>query len=892
MPTNKDVSQRPEMILVIIALLYSILPAQLRADIVKGELIIEYKKQDRSGTTARMIGKSLQLEHQRDLASGRYGLFKLPSGRSYSRLSKGIRDHSLVKEVSPNIERTLTFTPNDPMYSPEQWSLHNTGQNISFPDPSDPFNDINLTGVPDADVDAPEAWDITTGSSDVIVAVIDTGYPVNVPELMANVWVNEDEIPGNNLDDDNNGYIDDVNGFDFFNDIGNVADSHGHGSFCSGIIGARGNDGTGMAGINWQIQIMALKSFSNEGTATDAELLDAIDYAVDNGARVINASWGDWLFSPALFSTIKRANDEGVLFVTSSGNDRAYLKDRPFYPACYTLPNILTVGATDIQDDWAAFSNFDPTYVHTHAPGYWVYSSRPSKYEFASGTSFATPHVVGVAALALAQDPLLDAETLKYRTISAVDELNSLEKRAIAPGRVSAYKVLTNHQNDSTPPESIDDLTVIGLSANGAEVEFTAPGDDGNLGTALFYDARLSTQTITLESFEYEQRLFHLPQPLESGIAQTFFATELDHDTTYYLAIKAYDEAGNASPSVPNLQFKTEASTIYFQDDMESGSDKWTVSGTFALTESASRSGNWCWTDSPDGDYERLKTTTITSEAIDLSSAIDPWLTFYHQHIFAESFTLAGDYGEVRISVDGENFVQVSQYLNQRSPFHMTRVNLHEYAGESTIYIQFRFRADFSLKVADGWYIDDILVSEINDFLPEPAEFVVESTDIFGNLNESADYSETTEGGNWFGSVGKAVLPEVRSQRSRYNVTTELGSTATVTPEFSTTGIYEVLVSWGDYANATNVRYQIDHALGSDEVYLTQDSRINKDTWHSLGTYLFAKGRNTNGSVIVDDSEVTGKPNGAAEGRVFIDSVRFVYLGSTFPSSQSGWFWY
>jgi serine protease len=276
-----------------------------------------------------------------------------------------------VIRVEPNYRIQLAAVPNDPMFS-SQWALAN-----------------NQTG---ADIRALAAWDINTNASNITVAVIDTGIDYKHSDLAANMWRNSREIPNNGLDDDGNGYIDDVFGYDFANNDSDPMDDHGHGTHVAGIIGAVANNGRGIAGVAWNVRLMAVKFLSSNGTGTVADAVRAIDYAVQMGARIINASWGGAGYSSILAQAINRAENAGVLFVTAAGNNGTNNDQTPTYPASFPNTNILAVAASDRNDNLATFSNFGPSTVHLAAPGVGILSTLPNDgYASWSGTSMAAP---------------------------------------------------------------------------------------------------------------------------------------------------------------------------------------------------------------------------------------------------------------------------------------------------------------------------------------------------------------------------------------------------------------------------------------------------------------------------------------------------------------------
>lgn len=292
-------------------------------------------------------------------------------------------------------------------------------------------------------IEAPGAWAATEGSPDVIVAVIDSGVDVYHPDLVNNIWRNTGEI-ANGQDDDGNGYPDDLHGWDFANRDANPEDENEHGTHVAGTIGAVGGNG-GLVGVSPRVKIMALKTLSPYGGSTVAAI-QAIDYARQNGAKVINASWGSYGYSNALREAISRAGQAGILFVAASGNGDQYGRgmdaDRsPMFPASYDLPNILSVAATDQADRLASFSNYGGNVVHLAAPGEGIASTMPGQqYAYLDGTSMAAPHVAGVAALLIALQPEITVNQLRSILLENTDRISSLSGKVSTSGRLNAKK--------------------------------------------------------------------------------------------------------------------------------------------------------------------------------------------------------------------------------------------------------------------------------------------------------------------------------------------------------------------------------------------------------------------------------------------------------------------
>jgi subtilisin family serine protease len=333
----------------------------------------------------------------------------------------------------------ITASPNDPLY-PIQWPLNNTGQ--MYPE-SGRYN--HPPGTPDSDIDAPEAWDLHTGSSEIIVAVVDTGVDYTHRDLDDNMWVNEAELAGvAGVDDDGNGYIDDIYGYNFLVGNGDPMDDHGHGTHCSGIIAAEGNNGLDIAGVCWNARIMALKFLNWQGSGETADAVPAFYYAVEHGADVISNSWGGGGYSQSMRESIDYAHSQGVITIASAGNDNT---DSPQYPAYYE--HMIAVAATNSKDQKAPFSNYGD-WVDIAAPGVDILSLRAggtsagTVYDayttIASGTSMACPHISGACALLLAVNPTLTNEDVYDILTETVDPI--ADGICLADGRLNLFSAV------------------------------------------------------------------------------------------------------------------------------------------------------------------------------------------------------------------------------------------------------------------------------------------------------------------------------------------------------------------------------------------------------------------------------------------------------------------
>ncbi|MBE0543457.1 MAG: S8 family serine peptidase [Verrucomicrobia bacterium] len=338
----------------------------------------------------------------------------------------------LFEYVEPDYIVYPLLTPTDQGFvDGTLWGLQNMGQN---------------GGVPGADIAATAAWDLTTGSTNVIVGVIDTGIRYTHYDLTNQMWINPGEIPGNGIDDDGNGYIDDIHGINAIINSGNPMDDNDHGTHVAGTIGAAANDGNRMVGVAWNVRLMALKFLGASGGGSTGDAIKCIDYGVANGARVLNNSWGGGPFMQSLFDAIVRARDAGVLFVAAAGNDAQNNDVAPSYPANYAVENVISVAAMDRFDQLAGFSHYGLTTVDLGAPGVSIFSSASGSdtdYQSFQGTSMAAPHVSGVAALILSLYPAADLEEITGRLLGGTVPVPSLSGRTVTGGRVNAYNSLT-----------------------------------------------------------------------------------------------------------------------------------------------------------------------------------------------------------------------------------------------------------------------------------------------------------------------------------------------------------------------------------------------------------------------------------------------------------------
>lgn len=388
-------------------------------------------------------------------------LTKAPSKTSWKNLLAPIKDFELLSTFGPreryalvrskgksrtkfpkdiiSLQRNYTYEAlekNDPDFN-QSWGLMNEGQNIS----------ILGAGLKGVDVGAVKAWQLGQGSKLGVIAILDSGIDLQHPDLQNNLWLNKLELDPNALDDDHNGFINDLNGWNFVDNTAVVQDDNNHGTAVAGVIAADAKNGKGSRGLIENTQLMIVKILDQNGTGTTERAVRGIEYAVNNGAQVINASWGGTLFDQVLFDTIQWANDKGVLFVCAAGNEPKDndTDDKPIYPASFHIANIVSVAAHDSKGEMASFSSYGKKSVHLAAPGVAIYTPVREGYRFVDGTSFAAPFVAAASSLLKSFEPNLSPSQLRERLIrNAVPMDYYTKEKLVSGGRLDVFLLLKN----------------------------------------------------------------------------------------------------------------------------------------------------------------------------------------------------------------------------------------------------------------------------------------------------------------------------------------------------------------------------------------------------------------------------------------------------------------
>jgi subtilisin family serine protease len=566
------------------------------AEFIPGEVIVRFRSEEAADWSESEPGAELPIGRRKvPMRTERFDgseivrglrLVRVPADDTLGAI-EALKRRPDVLYAEPNYVRRRLAAANDPRFQ-EMWGLKNTGQ---------PASSNGIPGVAGADIDAEPAWGLTTGSRNVVVGVIDEGVDVTHPDLAANVWKNPGEVAGNGLDDDANGFVDDVNGWDFFHNDRTVFDGSGaypsddtdaHGTHVAGTIGAVGNNGLGVTGVNWQVSLMSLKILGRdgEGMAPSSVLVTVRAYnyakmmkdkwAATGGAkganiRVLNNSYGGGGRSQAELDAINALNASGILFVVAAGNAASNNDTVPVYPSNYNAPNVISVAATNSMDYRPYFSNFGPRTVSMAAPGDWILSTTPNgTYSFFSGTSMASPHVAGAAALVCAANPAITVKRLRNALMYSGDVLGtpgsanySLE--TISGRRLNALKALQNAaERDTTAPAAVGGLQARAGTGRQFTLTWKAPGDDASTGRAAVYEVRFSdTQPTTAAQFDQARPLL-APFPDPAGSSEQVVVEIPYRHPKGFVSVRAVDNVGNAGPisSVP-VSVAQEASDPY-----------------------------------------------------------------------------------------------------------------------------------------------------------------------------------------------------------------------------------------------------------------------------------------------------------------------------------------
>jgi subtilisin family serine protease len=595
---------------------------------------------------------------------------KLPTDLPVEKALDQLQKDDRVEFAEPNYRFKLsdfrkgeeTELPND--LTPRLWGLHNEGQD---------------GGQAGADISAKEAWAITQGDSSPngpLIAVIDTGIDYTHPDLADNMWTNPGEIPNDGIDNDGNGVVDDVYGFNAFDQNGDPMDGHSHGTHCAGTIGAVGNNGQGVVGVSPEARLMAVKIFSDKGESTSASVLRGLLYANKMGADITSNSWGGGPPSEAVKEAFASSQ---ALHVVAAGNDKMDNDTVDHYPANYEVENMIVVAATDRRDRRASFSQWGATKVDLSAPGKDIWSTVPrGSYASYSGTSMATPHVSGVAALIASAHPEADATEIKDRLIYGSDLVSQLTDISVSDGRVNAASSL---EDDLLSPGVPQQVKVDRVSYRGTSLSWLTPPEDGEQGgKASKVEVRMSPIPITEENFRETSPFLSSQGQVRQRQHFTVLQEPSLQEREVYLSVQAVDNVGNRSPLVSTSKVTIPAARLLLEESFGGQRTSFQSEGSFRSRKDSEKGR--VFTSAPPRGGKAETNSFLTSPRLDLRNQQDPFLSFDMNADLA-----VANSAELEITTDGRRWKRLERLENSDGWSHQG-VDLSDYQGKT---VQLRF---------------------------------------------------------------------------------------------------------------------------------------------------------------------------------------------------------
>ncbi len=553
-------------------------------------------------------------------------------------------------------------------------------------------------------ISAPRAWTQQVGSRQQgpLVGIIDSGTDYTHPDLVNNIWTNPNEV-ANGIDDDGNGVVDDLHGYDAAGKDGDPMDDGSHGTHVAGTVAAEGNNGQGVVGVAWQARLMPLK-FLAGGYGSMADAIAALTYADSQGVRLTQNSWGGPNPNQALVDTMKASP---ALHICAAGNSSNDSDVKPLFPAAYPLDNILSVAATDQNDQLASFSNYGRQSVDLAAPGVGIYSTIPgADFGHKSGTSMATPHVSGAASVVLTEFPDLTNQQLKDRLMFSTDRLPQLEGVVGSGGRLNLAQAL---EHDETAPGSVGDFQGEAASPSQVRLSWLASGDDAQSGRAAGYELAYSDKPFGEDAFGRQHQV-PLGPPKESGQREQagFELTPSARERELYVGLRAVDNVGNRSP-LSVTRVKVPAAYVAFED----GPENWTAEGQWGREVVPGRGP--VWSDSPGEFYRRDQDASLTSKSFSLRDFSSATLQFECRHDLEINFDKV--HLEVR-SEEGE-WKGLKAY-NLLAGWEKQTFDLAEFAGQDQVQLRFRLKTDGDVH-KEGFQFDRLVITgEPSSTAPSP----------------------------------------------------------------------------------------------------------------------------------------------------------------------------
>lgn len=673
---------------------------------VPGQLIVKFKRGAEAQKSA--MGVLSQYGAFSAIPFSRTGAMKVTfpmvgaskeSAKDLEAIAKQIAARPDVAYVEANtIIRMDAKFPNDPDFN-QLYGMHNDG---------------STGGTAGADINAPEAWEVSTGSKNVVVGVIDTGIDYTHPDIAPNYWTNPGETgldaqgrdkQTNGVDDDGNGFVDDFRGWDFVNNDNDPMDDNSHGTHCAGTIGGKGNDGVGVVGVNWDVSLVGIKFLSGGGSGTLEDAVKAIEYGTKLGVTLTSNSWGGGGFSDTMAAAIAEADQKNVLFVAAAGNSSDDNDVDPHYPSSYEHDNVIAVAATDHNDGMAYFSCYGANSVDIGAPGVDILSSIPENHGYTkySGTSMATPHVAGAAALVKAAFPDLNATQIKARLLNGADQIDSLQGKTTTGGRLNLENSL---EVDSIAPGIVAGIRAKASTRDSVTFAFNATGDDGDAGLAKSYEVRISANPITTPAdwaaaSKANARISVDPASREGTVQ----VTGLPLNSSGYLAIRAMDNVGNLSQVSEPVPYAVKQVQVVARNTA-STLDGVTFDGTWGLEDAptAEDPDNKVFSDSPGADYGENANTSLTLPVWTVSNT-DSSLVVRMRHNLENRY----DNGHIEVSTNGSDWSAIDT-VSGMSEWVTKQYDLASVLGDNKSFqIRFRLSSDSSIS-RDGWFIDDVMV--------------------------------------------------------------------------------------------------------------------------------------------------------------------------------------
>jgi subtilisin family serine protease len=545
-------------------------------------------------------------------------------------------------------------------------------------------------------ISAPKGWADTSGDRNraPLIAIIDSGTDYTHPDLAANIWVNPNEV-ANGKDDDGNGVIDDIHGYNAPGKNGDPSDSGTHGTHVAGTVGAVGNNGIGVTGVAWEANLMPCR-FISGGMGTMADAIAALTYADAQGARITQNSWGGGNPNQALVDALEASP---ALHICAAGNDGNNSDIKPLFPAAYPLDNILSVAATDHNDKMAYFSNFGQMSVDLAAPGVRTYSTIPGGgYGLKSGTSMATPHVSGAASLVLTKFPDLSNQQLKDRLMFSTDRLEQLEGRVASGGRLNLASAL---ENDRVAPGAVSELKAKNVTAKSIGIQWKASGDDGQVGKAAAYEIAYSDKPFGPEDFKKKAQVYTAAPKAPGSLEQARFdLTPSAQNRNIFVAVRSVDNVGNRS-LMETLEVAVPAAHVAFED----APSNWTTEGDWGREIVEGRGE--VWSDSPGGFYKRDQKASLTSKSFSLQDFKTAQLQFDCRHDLEINFDKI--FLEARSGGAEAEWAELDNF-NLLDGWHTESFDLADYIGKDDVQLRFRLKTDGDV-FKDGFQFDRLVVT-------------------------------------------------------------------------------------------------------------------------------------------------------------------------------------